>query len=480
MKITVNNFAGGTHADKSEDLIGLNKSKISYNFAFTGGALKSSVGFGFENWGNLDSLGLFDSLFVADEGLCGGCIFLYRRYDKEAEKEDNKLIIFDDNFNGYYINLAGSEKTLHPLGVKFSSRPEAILYRLMGEDVIIFSSRGDNMVVWNGVTAPEIIVDAPLITSMAIHYERLFATTIGDELTLRFSDDLDPTNWSESLDDAGFIEMNDERGKLKKVISFNDYLYVFRERGITRVYANTANQRSFYVNHLFTAGGEIFDKTICVCGDKIMFVASDGFYVFDGANAYRRLDNLFPLIVVDENSTSRFYGGKYYLACKVNFSDSEYDDNNGLNNAIIEIDAESFSYKIIRGECVVDMLAYYEGGDSGLLVLSNDRNFPIKRLIGCEKLDEIKSEVGVVSKFVSGLTNITNSKSNKVVRKVCVIAYGGAEVELVNERGEKVKLVCLDDGLNEFSVLFSFSLIGMEITTRVLGARVEEVSLLIY
>lgn len=480
MRVTINNFSGGIDAGASGDLVALKKSKMSYNFGFSSGALKSDVGFEAEFGAKPGESGLFDSLLSGESGFCGGCVFLYRRYDNEAEKEDNKLVIFDENYNGYYINLADESRELIPLGVKFSSRPEAIVYRLMGEDVLIMCSKGDNMVVWNGVAAPEIIADAPLITSMVIHYERLFATTIGDELTLKFSDDLDITNWSESLDDAGFIEMNDERGKLKKVISFNDYLYVFRERGITRVYANTADQRNFYVNHLFTAGGDILHKTIALCGDKIIFVASDGFYVFDGAGAYRRLDNLFPLIKVDDKSLARFYAGKYYLACKVDFKDDEYGDKDlEFNNAIVEIDAESLDYKIIRGVEVVDMLCFSEGEESKFLVLTTDESAPIKRLITIGASDAVDAGNKVVSKFMSGATNIISSKSKKVLRKVDVICYGGAEIAFINEKHEKIEVLALDDGFNEVGVFLPFELLSLEITTRSLGARVEEVSMLI-
>ena len=66
-------------------------------------------------------------------------------------------------------------------------------------------------------------------TSMDIHYERLFVTTTNEKSKVLFSDDLDPTLWSIDLSEAGFIEMVDERGALNRVISFNDYLYIFRD-----------------------------------------------------------------------------------------------------------------------------------------------------------------------------------------------------------------------------------------------------------
>ena len=108
------------------------------------------------------------------------------------------------------------------------------------------------MVVWDGVSDPYEVLDAPKISSMALHYERLFATVDGEKNSVWFSDDLDPTNWSMSLDEAGFIELIDERGALLKVVSFLDYIYIFREYGISRLTAY-GDQTSFSVSNLFVS-----------------------------------------------------------------------------------------------------------------------------------------------------------------------------------------------------------------------------------
>ena len=100
--------------------------------------------------------------------------------------------------------------------------------------------------------------------------------------TLWFSDDLDPTNWNISLDEAGFVEMADENGALLKVLSFFNYVYVFRSYGITRFYA-TGEQSRFSLMHLFVSSDRIIGDTVCVCGARILFLTQRGLFDFDGS-----------------------------------------------------------------------------------------------------------------------------------------------------------------------------------------------------
>lgn len=83
------------------------------------------------------------------------------------------------------------------------------------------------MMVWPPERDAYVVEGAPKVVSMCLHYERLFAIVEGERVQLRFSDDLNPTNWTTSATEGGYIELLDERGPMNKVLSFGDYLYVF-------------------------------------------------------------------------------------------------------------------------------------------------------------------------------------------------------------------------------------------------------------
>ncbi len=448
MQKRIADFRSGINRKLHENLTALNSAEIAYNFDFNGGSLK--CGLPFQPFFNtiLASFGLNEQILGIEGGFGNGAVFFYERYDFLGQKPDDKLILVDANFNFYYINLYDELPELTPLNIKFTSVPQFFNYRLNSEDVVIFCSETDNMVVWNGVSAPEEIIDAPKILSCAVHNERLFATTTSDPNMLWFSDDLDPTNWSIGLHDAGYIQMVDERGKLLRVVSFGGYLYVFRERGISRLTAN-GDQSEFYLGHCYVSSGEINASSIAVCGDRILFVASDGVYVFDGANTTRVLENLNDLIVVNDKLCAEFFNGKYYLSCKVNFGDDAYLDSLQDVNALISFDILNGEFNLYRGLNVQAMARVCGGSFNELAILCDD-GLMCKSVLSLE----------CAGKFKTGLYDFLGPGRNKTVRRVQAYVDGaGADIELVNEKNQ-VKVIHLRNGTNNCPTVFTGKKIG--------------------
>ncbi len=227
---------------------------------------------------------------------------------------------------------------------------DVINYKLDSKDVILLSCDGHRLFTWNGRNLVE-HENSPMVSSMALHYERLFVTSRDEKFKVFFSKNLDPTNWDISADGGGFIELLDERGYCNKVVSFGSYLYVFRERGISRITAY-GDQSEFAVVNLFVTAGRIFPSSIITCGNVIMFLASDGLYVFDGYDCRRVLENLKSLIVPNDDCACAYHDGRYFLACKMNFRDGKTvgcETAEYKVNGLISFDPNSGEYTICRG-----------------------------------------------------------------------------------------------------------------------------------
>ena len=375
VSLKIDSFENGLNTSKDDYLTNMNYATNLYNFSFLDGALKPGLGF----------CDLFDKILSIEE--CNQIkkdltsigsierVFHFYIFNQEKQIRDDKLIFVNYEKKMYYINLyAQTKQLLHLRNVLFTKTPNAVRYRLNGEDVMIFTSEADSMVVWNGYNEPYVVLDAPKISSMAIHHERLFATVDGEKTAVWFSDDLDPTNWSLSLNEAGFIELIDERGALLKVVSFYDYLYIFREHGISKLSGYGA-QENFSVSNLFVSSGEIFADSVCVCGDEIIFLASDGLYKFDGINTVKILNNIENnLLGIKPQKVSACYlDGNYYLACKFNFLDDEDDLINKFHsNTLLEIDISKHKIKnISHGLNIKNITTIATDKLSGIIVLAN-------------------------------------------------------------------------------------------------------------
>ena len=182
-------------------------------------------------------------------------------------------MIYCDDGKVYTGRLLTLDTNFYDVGISFDTEPIGINYRL-NEDDSFLCCAPNKIITYNGNVSPVTYTEnVPNITSVALHAGRLFATTGGDQSQLWFSDDLDPTNWNVSEFEGGYIELTDERGTLKKVIESNNYLYVIREYGISRV-SGWGLQDEFTVRNLYLTTGKLYYNTAVLCGGGIIMLCT--------------------------------------------------------------------------------------------------------------------------------------------------------------------------------------------------------------
>jgi hypothetical protein len=368
-KLTVSDFAGGQNSVLDDAYIDASVAKVSYNVKGESGALKE--------YGGVSPLmlPLGDGTFLEAslDSYKIKKIWYYRRTDPYSKANDDRIILLSDKLRLYCIYV---NKLINGI-VCFDSRvfndvPDALNYRLNGEDVMIFSSARDSMRIYYGTGTPLIYENNFGFCQMCIHSDRLFALKKQEEKTLFFSDDLDPSNFNISLEEGGYINMTDDRGALLKTVSFLNYLYIFRSYGISRLTAY-GPQQNFCLNHLFTAGAKIYPDTITVCGDKILFLSGEGLFSFDGNSAKKILNRLDGYFEGNDNThaCAAYLNGKYYLTCNLNFGDeitTPAETAGCVNNALIEVDILSGAVSILRGFDAEGLIGVTGGAFNNLMM----------------------------------------------------------------------------------------------------------------
>ena len=372
-KISYTSFASGMNTETDDNLLPHKQAKLVYNYSIKDGALKTGMGFKELTLPN-EYPELGDRVIQIYQGKDISNLWHFRYYDNLVGERRHKIMYTTTDgdlcyFDVFHYVIESFKVTNIDL---FTSVPVAINYRLNGEDCMIFSSPTDPMVVFTQNHLTETYEEAPKLVSVCIHYERLFAITEGERNTLVFSANMDPTSWDYNLDNAGFIQMVDERGSMCALVSFNDYVYVFRDYGVARVSAY-GSLEDFSVSQLFVSSVKIYGGTVCACEDRIMFLAKDGLHYFGGYSTTKLnlgIDSLFK-DVENEFASATFHNGKYYLACRLNFDDNvqigcEVNDDY-KNNALIEYDLKSGELNIMRGVDINKIISLDEGNVSKLV-----------------------------------------------------------------------------------------------------------------
>lgn len=371
-------FKAGVNTDLDENIIPINQSKNSYNFNYDNGALTTGMGISpIEVHYSETSPELVKNL-VAPEGVEFLGLWTYENYFSQLSTKDRLLVAYGNDKKMYFNYLHYDVNYFFeiPNCTQMSEMPQVINYYLNGQRAYLFITKsGGLQVYYNGLQQIKTIENAPAISSYCLHSNRMFVTDYNQPNKVWFSDESDPTNWQMGNDEAGYIELRDNRGYCLKVVSFDDYVYVFREFGITKL-SSFKNQSSITVENMFLCNSRILADTICVCGDKVMFMTTDGLYSFNGNSTSKVELNINSwLDKVNSFSAAQFYNNCYYLSCKINFEDNETlgcEQFKHTNNALIKIDLLNKSVSVLRGVDITYLKTLNDVGFSFLCVVINE------------------------------------------------------------------------------------------------------------
>lgn len=147
----------------------------------------------------------------------------------------------------------------------------------------------------------------------AVHYERV---VIASGSKLMFSAPLSAEEWTCAIDKGGSLELPNESGDVIEIISFEDHLFLMRERGITKLYAS-GDMREFYAREIPFACGKIKKGSIVRGESAIYFFTESGLYSFNGASCLRIPHCGSELITRDCDISAAFAHGNYYAAVKI-------------------------------------------------------------------------------------------------------------------------------------------------------------------
>lgn len=339
-----------------ESLLNPTESPVAYNFSYDKGVLSGNLGIEEATFSTEYSSVYRHAMASLPEGVFPKTLHLFRRYDASNKKRDDRLIVrtTDDEFYEVKIFAVG-DKFKKIVNLIASGKDCSACYRYNGVDLFLASSERGFFYTYDGTTLKK-IESAPNMTSMCVHAERIFATVAGEQNKVWFSADFNPENWKVSGDGAGYVDFDDEGGKVIKVVKFLNYVYVFRDFGIERMTAFGA-QTDFSVSKIYTASARIYPDTIVTLGDRIIFLTEEGLKCLDGYNVTNVFKDLNDFLSKDKRSAvATGSDGKYYLAGAMVFKNDfqtkildEAEDIPYVNNGLVVCDVKKNKITILRG-----------------------------------------------------------------------------------------------------------------------------------
>lgn len=475
IQISIDDFSKGLNFSISENILNPNYSVNSYNFSFNKGALTESYGFKAltaPESSSIDTNFLVPDMPLEKDDLQLVDTWYFKLFHSSYNSRRDKLIVLGIDNQIYFMNLIERFPSIdgHDL-YTLSERPTCIMnYKIDGADYNIICSESDGIITWDGIHKPKKLFESPMATSICAHDGRLFCTVDGDRSYIRYTanDELTSNSFAVSASDenGGKIILGDN-SKVNKVLSFMGYLYAFKDFGITKI-TTYKNSVDFDIKNLSNSGNKIYEKTICICGDKIFMLTKDGITSFNGVSSELlniEVNKLFDG-VINPYATACFHSGKYYLACRLNFRDNEQVGCEALenvtikNNAVIVIDVETLKYEVVRGVDLSSLTSVqYETMDK-IVICSN--NWKVNQLIEFDRSGKFYDNV-LKKVWNSPLTDLGYSDKVKLIKSFSVLSYYDCKITIYTENKEKTYNVVGKKTINKIKVNLKGKQVGIKI-----------------
>lgn len=401
----IRSFAG-IDALTDESSLPLTYCRYGYNIAFKNGTLVSGIGI---NEAKIEGINVPAS---PEEGAYITNCWIYTKPGPNNQS-DYRLMVALSSGRLYQKPLYG-EGELTFTGAYWGGKCVCMNYKMRGVDVFLVFLETGGMYIYDGEIA-EYVIDAPWLNSACLHYGKIYATQYmrnrvvfgSPEFNIDF--DFSPDNG------GGYIEFSGEGGTVRKVISFNDHLFIFRDKAIHRLTAYT-DFTEFRLIDVYCSNCRIFPDTITICGNRIIFLAEDGLYTFDGYTARKIYSQVTELIENKSFAAACWYGHKYYLAAKLK-TDAKTVGAESIaakNNGIIIFDFDLDNIAVFRG---ADIRAFSPMISENLNELFVGFNSAFTQ---AGQIDDSGNLFGqpLLKKWQSPMTELSALDKDKILRKV--------------------------------------------------------------
>ena len=445
----------GLNTTVAEENLPFSYSPKSYNFCFGKSVL--DAGYGVEK-GYVTVNGT--QWEIKRRGITVKFLKFYHYTMHNLTQRLEKLVGYADDGKLYDMTINELYSAFSPIG-EYGEVYDAVPYVYNGADGLLVST--ENGLYFLREFTMTSLSFSEIFTTMCVHSDRVFAVLKLDEYKMYFSDDFDPKNWRVSLKEGGYISFDTEMGKVIKVLSYAGHVYLFFEHGIMRLTAYN-QQTEFRLQKLYLSPGTIYRDTIAVCGDKIMFAASDGIFVFDGVQIKKVMEEIHDLFENDwTKAFAIHHGGKYYLACRMNM-DSLIT---GANNSLVVYDTWKQTVDVAHDLSILSMISLDIDEVRGVLT---NVTYPSDEIGLIAPVGAIMS-AATIKVWQSPVTTLGENEGRKFLREIRIRCTGSGSVKVYLDG--KLCEYTLSTGLNRVKVMRSFDKISIAFRFTSASARIS-------
>ena len=391
-------------------------------------------------------------------------VMYFKQYFAQSNQTAHRLLFHGSDEKLYVFQMFSSMNSLNwTYQLKFSTIPIVLEYKKDGLDSILISAN-DKLMVWSTGYTPYELTNVPTITSMCVYDDVLYCTIAGESDKIWYTTNLDPESVGTESDVTKYFTLGDNSGDCRKILTFKENLYIFRDYGICRLKTYSKGDPTY--NQVYISDAKIYPNTVVVCGDFVVFVTRDGIYKFNGATVSKIdvLHNQLSSSVIEYAVASNLQDN-YYLALQLKFDDDSTigceSETDMKNNALIKLDLNDYSFQIMRGVDIKDMLALKAGIEEKIIVTFNSAH---KEKIG-EITNDGKCFDEVLPRLYSSNYFIQDDIAGITIRNIAIESSKDIELKIITDENE-YSFTTYCDGINDFQTIIPCRKFKVEINSQ--------------
>lgn len=361
----------GIAVDENPNIASAGHAEQCFNFSYKDGGLKDGLGIGEIKYKPYESD--VDIIYSLPDTLKPIKIFQLPYYSNEIDFRERMIIFLceDGRVYGWKPNKLSDGTISLPFKI---NKHGIILHNMYNDETYIYALSDSKLHLYNLDTEVYQVQEdnVPQFEELCFYENRVFAIVRDKKQSIWYSDQKNPTNWLVS-DAHSFINFDDLKGNCLKIKCVNDGIYVFREYGISKIIYNQ-NDKGFQVEELYQSTGKIYANSIQECGENFIYLTSDGLYAFNGISSKRLKTRIEDILRKNFNafSLTAYNNGQYYIAMKIDIEDNLYEDKTHFANILIQLDLNSMSENILRGEDIIEITSVNESNHSFMFAITKD------------------------------------------------------------------------------------------------------------
>ena len=402
-------------------------------------------------------------------------VMYFKQYFSYTNQTAHRLLFHGSDGKLYVFQMFSSANMLNwTYQIVFDTIPIVLEYKKDGLDSILISAN-DKLMVWSTGYTPYELSNVPTITSMSVYNDVLYCTIAGESDKIWYTSNLDPESVGTESDSTKYFTLSDECGSCRKMVNFKENLYVFRDYGISRL--NTYAKSEPTYNQIYLSDSKIYPNTVSVCGDCVIFITRDGVYKFNGVSV-SKIDVLQNLLIdsINEYAVAANLQDNYYLALRLNFDDDNIvgceTEADMKNNALIKLNLHDYSFEIIRGVDIKDMLALKAEIEEKIIVTFNS--------LHKDKIGEITNDgkcFDEVLPRVYRTNNIVQEQMEDItIRKMLVEGSKDVLLKVITDENE-YSFTTYCDGINNFQSIIPCKKFKLEVSSNIENPSVNLIQL---